>query len=30
VLAGVVPGLVALVAILWAKLPQDEIAHPLA
>jgi MFS family permease len=29
-IAGVVPGVVAVVAILWAKLPQDEIAHPLA
>ena len=29
VIAGVVPGVVAVAAILWAKLPQDEIAHPL-
>ncbi len=28
-IAGVVPGIVAVVAILWAKLPQDELAHPL-
>ena len=28
-IAGIVPGIVAVVAILWAKLPQDEIAHPL-
>ncbi len=28
-IAGIVPGVVAVVAILWAKLPQDEIAHPL-
>ncbi|MGA9749383.1 MAG: MFS transporter, partial [Nocardioides sp.] len=29
VIAGVVPVLVALVAVVWAKLPQDELAHPL-
>ena len=29
-LAGVVPGVVALVALLAARLPQDELAHPLA
>ena len=29
VIAGIVPVVVAIVAILWAKLPQDEIAHPL-
>jgi MFS family permease len=29
VIAGVVPGIVAIVAIVWARLPQDEIAHPL-
>jgi MFS family permease len=28
-IAGVVPGVVALVAVFVAKLPQDEIAHPL-
>jgi len=28
-IAGVVPGFVAIIAIFWAKLPQDEIAHPL-
>lgn len=28
-IAGVVPGIVAIVAIIWAKLPQDELAHPL-
>ena len=27
--AGSVPVVVAVVAILWARLPQDEIAHPL-
>jgi MFS family permease len=27
--AGVVPVLVAVVAVLWARLPQDELAHPL-
>ncbi|HET7736088.1 MAG TPA: MFS transporter [Nocardioidaceae bacterium] len=29
VVAGVAPGIVAVVAILWARLPQDELAHPL-
>lgn len=29
VIAGVVPGVVALIAVFAAKLPQDEIAHPL-
>ena len=29
VIAGVVPGIVAVVAIVWARLPRDEIAHPL-
>ena len=29
VIAGVVPVVVAAVAILWARLPQDELAHPL-
>ncbi|TDD65568.1 MFS transporter [Jiangella aurantiaca] len=29
VIAGVVPALVAIVAVVWAKLPADEIAHPL-
>jgi MFS family permease len=28
-IAGLVPGVVALVAILWARLPADEVAHPL-
>jgi MFS family permease len=28
-LAGVTPLVFAVVAILWARLPQDEIAHPL-
>jgi MFS family permease len=28
-IAGVVPIVVAVVAVLWARLPQDEIAHPL-
>jgi MFS family permease len=27
--AGLAPGLVAVVAIVWARLPQDELAHPL-
>ncbi|MPQ97084.1 MFS transporter [Modestobacter sp. I12A-02628] len=27
--AGIVPPVVAVVATLWARLPQDEIAHPL-
>lgn len=29
VIAGVVPALVAVVAIVWARLPEDELAHPL-
>lgn len=29
-IAGIVPGVVAIVAIIWAKMPQDEIAHPLS
>ena len=29
VIAGIVPVVVAIVAILWAKLPKDEIANPL-
>jgi MFS family permease len=29
VIAGIVPVVLAIIAILWAKLPQDEIAHPL-
>lgn len=28
--AGVIPIFVAVIAIVWAKLPQDEVAHPLA
>ena len=28
-IAGVVPMAVAAVAIVWARLPQDELAHPL-
>jgi len=28
-IAGVVPGIVATVAIVWARMPADEIAHPL-
>jgi MFS family permease len=28
-IAGIVPGVAAVLAILWARLPQDEIAHPL-
>ncbi len=27
--AGIIPVVVAVVAILWARLPQDELAHPL-
>ncbi len=27
--AGAMPGVIAMVAILWARLPQDELAHPL-
>ncbi|MFC7490855.1 MULTISPECIES: MFS transporter [unclassified Knoellia] len=28
-IAGIVPGIIAVIAILWARLPEDEIAHPL-
>jgi MFS family permease len=28
-IAGVAPGVFAIVAVVWARLPQDEIAHPL-
>jgi MFS family permease len=28
-IAGLAPGVFAIVAILWARLPQDELAHPL-
>jgi MFS family permease len=28
-IAALVPGVVAIIAIVWAKLPQDELAHPL-
>jgi MFS family permease len=28
-IAGIVPGIVAAVAIVWARMPQDELAHPL-
>jgi MFS family permease len=28
-IAGIVPGVVAAIAIVWAKMPADEIAHPL-
>jgi MFS family permease len=28
-IAGVAPPVLAIVAILWARLPQDELAHPL-
>lgn len=28
-IAGIVPGIVATVAVIWAKMPADEIAHPL-
>jgi formate hydrogenlyase subunit 4 len=28
-IAGVIPGVAAVVAIVLARLPQDEIAHPL-
>lgn len=28
-LAGIVPGVVAVVAVVWARLPADELAHPL-
>ncbi len=27
--AGLVPGVISIVAIVWARLPQDELAHPL-
>ena len=29
VVAGVVPIFVAVIAVVWAKLPADEVAHPL-
>ena len=29
VIAGVVPVVVAVVAVIWAKMPADELAHPL-
>jgi MFS family permease len=29
VIAGVVPVVVAVVAVVWAKMPSDELAHPL-
>jgi MFS family permease len=28
-IAGLVPGVAAVVATVWARLPQDEVAHPL-
>ena len=28
-IAGIVPGIVATIAVVWAKMPADEIAHPL-
>jgi MFS family permease len=28
-IAGIVPGIVATVAIVWARMPADEVAHPL-
>jgi MFS family permease len=28
-IAGIVPGIVAIVAIIWARMPADEIAHPM-
>jgi predicted MFS family arabinose efflux permease len=28
-IAGIVPGILAVFAIIWARMPQDEIAHPL-
>lgn len=28
-IAGIVPGVIAVIAVLWARLPADEIAHPL-
>jgi MFS family permease len=29
-IAGAIPGMIAAVAIVWARLPQDELAHPLS
>jgi MFS family permease len=29
-IAGIVPVVAAVVAIIWAKMPQDELAHPLS
>ena len=28
-IAGIVPGIVAAIAIVWARMPEDELAHPL-
>ncbi len=28
-IAGIVPGVVAVIAIIWARMPEDELAHPL-
>jgi MFS family permease len=28
-IAGLAPGVFAIIAIIWARLPQDELAHPL-
>jgi MFS family permease len=28
-IAGIAPGIFAILAVLWARLPQDELAHPL-
>jgi hypothetical protein len=28
-IAGIVPGVLAVIAVVWAKMPADEIAHPL-
>jgi MFS family permease len=28
-IAGLAPGVFAIIAILWARLPEDELAHPL-
>jgi len=28
-IAGLAPGIFAVVAVVWARLTQDEIAHPL-
>jgi MFS family permease len=28
-IAGIVPGIIAVIAIIWAKMPADEIANPL-